>query len=129
MRHVRLTGLSSLLLVLLIAAVVAGAGVTPASAAAKKVKHVTISNFAFAPQTITVKAGTKVTWKNADGLVHQLVSTDSLKTTATITGMFSSPSLSKGQSFSFTFKKKGTYFYECTIHAAMASMHGKVIVK
>jgi plastocyanin len=43
--------------------------------------------------------------------------------------MFSSASLRKGRSFSFAFKKKGTYFYECTIHAAMASMHGKVIVK
>jgi plastocyanin len=43
--------------------------------------------------------------------------------------MFGSGSLSKGQSFSFTYKKKGTFFYECTIHASMASMHGKVIVK
>ena len=129
MRHARPKGLSSVLLILLITAVVAGAGITPASAAAKKVKRVTISNFAFAPQTITVKAGTKVTWKNADSVVHNVTSTNSMKTTAKVTRMFSSGSLSGGQSFSFTYKKKGTFFYECTIHASMASMHGKVIVK
>ena len=128
MRHARRIGLASLLLVLLVTAVVAGAGTTPASAA-PKVKHVTIKNFAFTPQTITVKAGTKVTWKNADGVVHQLASTDSMKTTASVTGMFGSGSLSKGRSFSFTYKKKGTFFFECIIHASMASMHGKVIVK
>jgi plastocyanin len=129
MRHARRIGLASLLLVLLVTAVVTGAGTTPARAARTKVKHVTIKNFAFTPQTITVKAGTKVTWKNADGVVHHLASTDSMKTTASVTGMFSSGTLSTGRSFSFTYKKKGTYFYECTIHASMASMHGKVIVK
>ena len=129
MRHVRRIGPASLLLVLLIAAVEAGAGTMPAAAAGTKVKHVTIENFAFTPRTITVKAGTKVTWKNADSAAHRVASTDSIKTTANVTGMFSSSSLSKGRSFSFTFKKKGTFFYECTIHASMASMHGKVIVK
>ena len=132
MRHARRIGLASLLLVLLallVTAVVAGVGTTPASAAGTKVKHVSIKNFAFAPRTITVKAGTKVTWKNADSAVHQVASADSIKTTARITGMFSSGLLSKGRSFSFTYKKKGTFFYECTIHASMASMHGKVIVK
>ena len=127
MRHAKWIRPAPLLLVLLIAAVMAGAGTAPANAGAKA-KHVTIKNFAFVAQTITVKAGTKVTWKSADVAVHQLASTDSMKTTAHITGMFSSPSLSKGQSFSFTFKKKGKFFYECTFHALMASMHRKVIV-
>ena len=34
-----------------------------------------------------------------------------------------------GKSWSYTFKKKGTFFYLCTFHAGMASMHGKVVVK
>jgi len=129
MRYARSTAATAVLLVLVALIVVVGAGITPASEAATKVKHVTIKDFAFAPQTITVKAGTKVTWKNADGAVHQLASTDSMQTTAAITGLFSSSALNQGQSFSFKFKTKGTFFYECTIHASMAAMHGKVIVK
>jgi len=129
MTHAKRLGLASLLLVLLVTAVVVGAGSTPAGAARTKVKRVSIKDFAFTPQTITVKAGTKVTWKNADSVVHNVTSTNSMETTAKVTRMFGSGSLSKGQSFSFTYRKKGTFFYECTIHASMASMHGKVIVK
>jgi plastocyanin len=128
MRHRRFIGFGSLLLVLLAAAVV-GAGLLPAGAAGATVKRVTIKNMTFTPQTITVKAGTKVTWKNADGVAHDVTSADSMKTTAKVTGLFASAQLSNGQRFSFTFKKKGTFYYECTIHASMASMHGKVIVK
>jgi plastocyanin len=117
-----------LLAVLLVAAIIAGAAAAPAGAALKT-KQVTIKNYAFAPQTITVNAGTRVTWKNADGFDHHLASANSLKTTAKVTGMFSSGVLRKGSTFSFTYKKKGTYYYECTIHASMTSMHGKVVVK
>jgi plastocyanin len=73
---------------------------------------VTIQNFSFMPRTIVIKAGT-----------------NSIKATASITGMLSSGQLSKGQILSFTYQKKGTFCHECTIHAAVASMHGKVIVK
>ena len=118
-----------MLAVLLVAAAVVGAGLLPADAAGATVKRVGIRNMAFAPQTITVKTGTKVTWKNADGVVHNVTSASSMKTTASVTGLFASASLGNGQSFSFTFKKKGTFYYVCTIHASMASMHGKVIVK
>ncbi len=31
---------------------------------------VTIANFAFSPQSLTVKAGTKVTWTNNDSVTH-----------------------------------------------------------
>ena len=129
MRHGRFIGFGSLLLVLLVAAAVVGAGLLSAGAADAAVKRVSIKNMAFTPRTITVKAGAKVKWKNADGVVHNVTSTDSMKTTAKVTGLFASASLSNGQSFSFTFRKKGTYYYECTIHASTASMHGKVIVK
>jgi plastocyanin len=94
-----------------------------------KTKRVSISNFSFTPQTITIKHGTKVVWKNSDSVPHDVTSTSSMSTSATVTGLFASPTLSPGASFSYTFKKKGTYFYECTIHASMASMHGKVVVK
>ena len=33
---------------------------------------VTISNFSFSPQTLTVKQGTTVTWTNQDSTVHTI---------------------------------------------------------
>jgi plastocyanin len=101
-----------------------GAAVTPATGST-----VAIQNFAFAPQTLTVKVGTKVTWTNSDTTPHTVTSVNGLSTSASLTGLFDSGPLAQGQSFSFTFSKAGTYFYECTIHAAMASMHATVVVK
>ena len=102
----------------------AGAAVAPATGDA-----VTIQNFAFAPQTLTVKAGTKVTWTNNDSAPHTVTSTDGPSTSASTTRLFDSGQLASGDSFSFTFTKAGTYYYECTIHASMASMHAKVVVQ
>jgi plastocyanin len=102
----------------------AGAAVAPATG-----DTVTIQNFAFAPQTLTVKAGTKVTWTNNDSAPHTVTSTDGPSTGAATTAQFDSGQMASGDSFSFTFTKAGTYYYECTIHAAMASMHAKVVVQ
>ena len=88
-----------------------------------------IQNFTFAPQTLTVKAGTKVTWTNHDSTPHTVTSTNGPSTSASPTGLFDSGQLASGATFSFTFTKAGTYYYECTIHASMASMHAMVVVK
>jgi len=90
---------------------------------------VNIQNFAFTPQTLTVEAGTKVTWTNNDTTVHNVTSTNGPGLNAATTSLFSSGSLNGGQSFSYTFTKPGTYYYDCTIHASMATMHATVIVK
>ena len=90
---------------------------------------VAIKNFAFSPQTLTVKAGTNVTWTNSDSAPHTVTSTDGPSTSASPTGLFDSGQLASGATFSFTFTRAGTYYYECTIHASMASMHATVIVK
>ena len=37
--------------------------------------EVTIDNFTFSPQTLTIKAGTKVTWMNRDDIPHTVTST------------------------------------------------------
>jgi plastocyanin len=42
-----------------------------ATAAATEIK---IDNFTFAPQTVTVKVGTKITWTNSDDIPHTVVS-------------------------------------------------------
>jgi plastocyanin len=89
---------------------------------------VKIANFAFDPATLTIKSGVTVTWTNNDSVTHTVTSTDRDGVGANTTSLFDS-SLNPGASFSYTFTKTGTYFYECTIHASMPSMHAKVIVQ
>lgn len=77
---------------------------------------VTIHNFAFGPQVVTIKAGTTVHWTNRDAEAHTVTSD---------TGAFKSPVLQPGSSYSYRFTKPGTYSYHCTIHPFMT---GKVVV-
>jgi amicyanin len=67
-----------------------------------------------------VKVGTKVTWTNQDSVGHDVVadteSPDAPK----------SDLLRKGESYSFTFNKAGTYTYYCSPHPYMK---GTVIVE
>lgn len=80
---------------------------------AEATDKVTIKDFAFAPGTITVKKGTKVTWTNQDSVQHNVMSdkTD-------VSGP-SSELLSKGDSYSYTFDEVGTFTYHCTPHPYM----------
>nr|WP_246003005.1 cupredoxin family copper-binding protein [Nocardia tenerifensis] len=71
---------------------------------------VNIDNFAFAPSTLTVKAGTTVTWTNHDEEPHTVVASD---------GSFHSPGLGAGATYSFTFAKAGNFAYICSIHPFM----------
>jgi plastocyanin len=84
------------------------AAVRPVSANA-----VTILNFAFGPQDVTVKPGTTVRWTNHDAEAHTVTSD---------TGAFGSSVLQPGAGYSFTFTKPGTYRYHCTIHPFMTGM-------
>jgi len=77
---------------------------------------VTIDNFSFGPQELTVAAGTTVTWTNRDDIPHTVVSTD---------GVFKSKVRDTDDKFSYTFTKPGTYPYFCSIHPKMT---GKVVV-
>jgi plastocyanin len=77
---------------------------------------VTIKDFAYSPDTITVAIGTTVTWTNEDSVNHTVTSQ---------TGLFDSGPLSNGKTFSFTFNTAGDYEYHCTIHPSMV---GHVIV-
>lgn len=108
-----------------------GGGTTPASTPSSSAggTSVAIANYAFTPQTLTVKAGTTVTWTNDDSVPHNVISATNMSTSATTTNTFTSGNFNQGQTFTFTFSKPGTYYYECSIHAAMAAMHGKIIVQ
>ena len=72
--------------------------------------EVKIDNFSFGPTTLTVAAGSTVTWVNHDDIPHTVVSTD---------GAFKSKVLDTDEQFSFTFTKPGTYAYFCSIHPKM----------
>jgi len=64
-----------LLAAALLAVAVAAAGLAPSSAGAEETT-VKIDNFEFVPAQLTVKAGTTVTWINADDIPHTVVSKD-----------------------------------------------------
>ena len=95
----------------------------PASAASA----VAISGLAYVPPSLTVTAGTTVTWTNQDSGIPHSVTSD--------TGVFDSgptcspgtPAgcLSTGQSFSHVFATAGTFAYHCHIHGFM---HGTITV-
>jgi plastocyanin len=78
--------------------------------------QVTIDGFAFAPATLTVSAGTTVTWINRDEEPHTVAASD---------GSFHSPGMGTGASFTHTFATAGTFDYVCSIHPMM---RGTVVV-
>jgi plastocyanin len=80
--------------------------------------QVKIDNFSFTPATLTVPAGTMVTWVNHDDVPHNIVSSEG-KT-------LKSPVMDTDEKFSYTFTKPGTYPYYCGIHPKMTA---KVIVQ
>lgn len=90
---------------------------TAAAAAATAPGVVIARDFMFAPLTVTVSAGTTVTWTNHDDEPHTIVSD---------TGLFRSGALDTNESFAFKFDKPGTYHYACSIHPRMV---GTVVVQ
>ncbi len=99
------------------------ASYAPAGQEAKPAKEppkavaIDIDNFKFGVVSLTVAAGTTVTWTNRDDVPHTIVS---------LTKVFKSPALDTGDPFSFTFKDAGTFEYYCSMHPRMT---GKIVVK
>ena len=79
---------------------------------------VSIDNFTFNPQKLTVKAGTTVTWTNKDDIPHGIAATNN--------AFKRSQALDTDDSFSFTFTTPGTYQYFCYIHPHMT---GTIVVE
>jgi plastocyanin len=81
--------------------------------------NVQMANYAFAPASITVNEGDTITWTNQDTAPHTVTTTSGPES-------LNSPSLSKGQSWSYTFTQPGMYMYYCTVHP---DMRAEVIVQ
>jgi len=73
---------------------------------------VTIAGFAFAPNDVTVAAGSSVTWTNNDSASHTATADD---------GSFDCSVISQGKSFTYTFPTAGTFSYHCKFHPQMVA--------
>jgi len=100
---------------LTVAAVLPGLAQTAPQASASAVA---IDNFTFTPQTLTVKAGTTVTWTNRDDIPHGVASDNN--------AFPKSKALDTDDSYSFTFATPGTYKYFCYVHPHMT---GTIVVE
>lgn len=123
MQVARFVGISGVAVVLACSSNVTGAtstggrGALPPSSSGSA--GITIQDFTFSPSTITVKAGTTVSWTNNGPSAH---------TTTSDAGVWDSGTLSApgggggygggsaGGSFQRTFNQAGTYTYHCSIH-------------
>ena len=94
----------------------------PAALTARSVRaaemNVTIDNFVFTPETLTIPAGTRVTWTNQDDIPHLVVS-------ANRPPDFKSPVLDTDEKFARVFETPGTHVYFCGLHP---HMKGTIVV-
>ncbi|PZS04380.1 MAG: amidase [Chloroflexi bacterium] len=90
---------------------------TPRTGAQALARHpvarATIKNYAFHPMTLTIAAGSTVTWTNMDPDNHTV-------TTDPGSGVhFGSSTLAGHSVFKHTFNKPGVYRYHCSFHPFM----------
>ena len=88
------------------------------AAVSTKQNKIEIKDFAFNPQTLTVKSGEKIIWVNRDEEPHTVVSVQKQfkKSTA----------LDTDQEFTITAGAPGTYTYFCSVHPKMT---GTIVVE
>jgi plastocyanin len=89
----------------------------PSSSVAIAVGASSLGDRAYAPDELTVPAGTTVTWMNADSVPHT--------STSDATG-WNSGVVAPGGQFSVAFQTPGSFPYHCTIHPGMV---GRVVVR
>jgi plastocyanin len=85
---------------------------------AAKENKIEIKDFAFNPQTITVKSGEKITWINRDEEPHTIVSVEKQ--------FKKSSALDTDQEFTIIAGSPGTYSYFCSVHPKMT---GTIVVE
>lgn len=76
-----------------------------------------MKNFEYQPAEVKTRPGAELTWVNNDPVPHTITAED---------GSFDSGNIMQGESFTYTFKEKGTFTYYCRIHPRM---RGQVVVE
>jgi plastocyanin len=94
----------------------AAAYLVSAAKAAPPGTTVSIDNFTFKPDVLTIKPGTTVTFVNHDDIPHSIVETG---------GKFKSKVLDTEESFKMTFDTVGDVGYFCGLHPHMT---GHIVV-
>jgi len=83
-----------------------------------KQNKIEIKDFAFNPQTLTVKSGEKITWINRDEEPHTVVSVGKQ--------FKKSSALDTDQTYTIVAGAPGTYSYFCSVHPKMT---GTIVVE
>ncbi len=78
---------------------------------------VTIDNYAYSPDQLTVSVGQSVGFVNHDDVAH---------TISDKKGAFDSGLIKKDKTWTYKFDKAGTFWYYCTVHP---SMRGTITVQ
>jgi plastocyanin len=86
--------------------------------AGNKKNTIEIKDFAFNPQTLTVKSGETITWINRDDEPHTVVSVGKK--------FQKSSALDTDQAFTITAGAPGTYEYFCSVHPKMT---GTIVIE
>jgi plastocyanin len=100
-------------IVTIIATLALGVGVAQAGGGVVKA-----SNYKFAPKTLTITKGSKVTWKWVNGS----------HTVTFVKGSYDKSLNKANPRRSRTFKHRGTYKYYCKFHRSLG-MTGKIVVQ
>jgi plastocyanin len=117
LNRVRPLGGASAVLGMLFLTLVGVSAVVPRAECAGDPVRVRLSPFGFIPATVTVQAGTVVTWVNEDELPHTVTSAE---------GAFASQALHNNESFLFRFDVPGTYQY---FSGFQPQMTGRIVVR
>lgn len=83
------------------------------AALAQMNNSISIKDFAFEPNILTVTVGTTVTWTNSDPVQHEAASDN---------GTYDSGIMNPNDQFTYSFSQPGNYSYYCKIHPYMFGM-------
>jgi len=75
---------------------------------------------AFVPTQLSVPVGTTITFTNKDNANH--TATDTHNT-------FDSGTIKSGNTYSYTFNTKGTYYFFCNYHSSNPAEEGAILVQ
>lgn len=75
---------------------------------------------AYNPSQLQIDSGSAVVFINKDNADHSVTSNN---------GTFNSGKISSGNSYTFTFNTKGTYYFYCNYHSSNSLEQGAIIVK